>query len=102
MEIQSHTDHSTGLSDHLTNILTTETDHGGEPQVHPNVLDMLTRDTDSLWSSTLGYLSHTITTADFGTLDKVKDHPERNKAAGEAAQTFVNVWYGNQQNPSNR
>ena len=59
---------STGMFDHLPNILATETDH-------PNVLDMLTGDTDSLWSSTLGYLTHAIMTADLCTLDKVKDHP---------------------------
>ena len=85
------TDLSTSMFDHLTNILATETEHRGEPQVHPDVQHMLTGDTGILWSSTLVYLTNTITNADFGTLDKVKDHPERNKAAGEAAQAFVNA-----------
>ena len=44
-----------------------------------------------MWGTTTEYLTNAISKAKFGTLDKVKDHPERNKAAGEAAQTFVSA-----------
>ena len=82
---------STGLFQHLSNILAGETEHGGELQVHLDVQFMLSGNTEALWSTTLTYLMHAIKTADFGTLDKVKDHSEMNKAAGDAAQAFVST-----------
>ena len=81
---------SNGLSKHLCDILEGETEIAGGPQVHPDVQSMLCRDTGVMWSTTLAYLTQAILDADFGTLDKVKDHFERNKSAGEAAQAFVN------------
>ena len=81
---------SNGLSQHLSNILAGETENAAGPQVHPDVQSMLCGDTGTMWSTTLAYFTHPILDADFGTLDKVKDHFERNKSAGEAAQAFVN------------
>ena len=45
------------------------------------MLDLLTGDNELMWRTTLEYLTNAISKAEFGTLDKVKGHPERNKAA---------------------
>ena len=44
-----------------------------------------------MWNTALAHITTSILDADFGTLDKVKHHSERNKAASEAAQTYVNA-----------
>ena len=54
------------------------------------MLYLFTGDNNLMWGTTSEYLTNVISKAEFGTLDKVQGHPERNKAASKAAQAFVN------------
>ena len=81
---------SGGMYGNLSKILENEIQHGGEQPVHSTLLDLYSGNNGPLWDKTGEYLTNAISKAEFGTLDKVKDHPERYKAASEAARAFVN------------